>query len=281
MSLTTLIAEPTAPTQTGGRWHALQFSPDPAGGERVNIGIVMYDETGQGKLVGATNLSRYRCAYGDQVADHIGHCLAVARDTLASGQTTIEHPHLSLFGGMPMALTDVNGMLAHLLHEQVPLSRPIPGRGRPAVGRATRSLRTEIAKQLRQRLDLRADRILPQKPTLRTVEDSHRWELDVPLQAPVGFGSIISAQLRNADRIAQNANNAAFDLQIAADLHKKPRMALFMLRPADDSMDAESLERVDQAIDRIVRGLRHQNVHAVADITADQMTDSIIDWSGV
>lgn len=267
-------AKPAAPL--AGYWHAVLFSPEPAVGERITVGVALRLADGSARFRWLRSFERLRRIFGEDAAKHLPFLMRHAEALIARGDSNdSEFLH---FGDVRELWTeDADTALDELFLRFVPLARDFEVHPRTTTAVQNRRLRDAVYERLKVSENPAAASLIPQNSLLRSTEDPARF-LDVPLQGRQRFGTMVSAHARKLDTIDRNVYPAVAQLNAAARIHKIDNVAVFLLRPDEKDFTEEEYDEIDEHIHQLVYVLQNEGVPVFPEISTDLMAQSVAEW---
>jgi hypothetical protein len=264
-----------------GHWRNLRFTPDPASGETLNIGVVFQSADGDTHLRVLDDFRRLRCLYRQRFdPEHLRFLIRA----LHSGITaeTLPSPQLALSAPKLAAGNSVNELLDMLFAETVTLAGAIDDT--EDSDEVADTLSTEQARQqvfdAMKRRDPWSVRMIAEDPTWHVADEDTPHTLDMPLRDVGCYGSILSAWYRDRSALELQLLRGTLDLGTAARLHPDQRGGLFILRPpAGAARFSETHQRqIDNVIDMMAWRLRLQETQLDVADDADQLAEYVLAW---
>lgn len=275
-----------APPNVLGTSMVVRFTPEPATGESLAIGVVIRTKDGCAHGRWLEQFDRARCAFGDQFLVHLPLLINEARRQVELGKA-VRVPLLETTVETPVYGQDLEGILSALFTRFVPLAGPQPMHLRRLrmQGISNVKLQKNVFDLLRRDHATDAENIIAQNPELRFPAETIRTVLHVPLQG-VGrcagrFGTIVSAQARDPNRLRLNIHPAVAELNTAASLRKIQHRGLFILRPKEGAMPDEQYEKIDAELANLIKMFEAQKIAVSAELDEQSISDAVSEWSAL
>jgi len=267
-----------------GTWRAIQFSPNPAADERLNIGVIFLDKKNQCFFRVLDTAAPFRCLFGTEVQDNFYFVLQLLNESLTRKAFVSPSPQIAF--GPPRFATGEAGQLVvdRLFPEVVTLARnrPIPDDDDATPAIANHKLRRRVLTEMQKLAPVVSKNLWAAKPFLvKTHEAEH--ELDIPLRASRRFGSLVSAHYLTAASRKTNFLSAFADLATARQfVDRNEKGALFILRPpTDKTRFTEDIQRqIDNDVDDVAWRLAKIKIDVNPAETDRRLAEEIIAWSG-
>lgn len=276
-----ITAKEAPPPAFCGRWRPLQFLPSLHSGERVNVGVALFPVRSQPVVKLIPHFDRIKCAYGEAVAGQAAFGARVALDDIMAGRRP-SSPLLRLGRSQHLEAHDLSQAMTLLMDYMAPLARPM--RAEPTslgVTIKTRKLRKDVATIIKTRSGTDADQLLAQNPSLEFADGGAVRYLDVPLQGPDRFGTLIAVTAKDANINMRNASYAAQQIETAAADRKVANKGIFMLRPSEGDFPMDVMQQIDESMDTLVWMFRKQGVYATAELSPEQIAAAVMEWGGI
>ena len=273
-----------APPQLLGKSMVVLYTPEAATGESLAVGVVVRPAHGQPESRWLRTFDRIRCAFGEDVVVHLPLLLKIAEKQIQAGGA-LEVPLFRCTQPEPVYGSNLTEAVEGLFARFVPLAKPHaePNRRAPASSVRNAKLRKTVFTLLKQRHGAIADSIIAGNPELRFRNPNIRTVLHVPLQGinrcAGRYGTIVSAQTSRPEKLALNIHPAVAELNTAAELYDIPERGLFILRPREGSMPDDQYERVDGALNDLMKIFEAQGITVNAELSESHISDAVSEWS--
>lgn len=273
---------PAAKPAVRAQWRNLRFMPDPATGETLNLGVVLYTDDGTAHLRTLDDFRRLRCLYRERLDTE--QLRFLLRTLPASGDPeALPSPQLTLSAPKLAVGDSADALLDTLFAQTVTLAGAIDEA--ELLDDDPDSLSTEQARRqvfdAMKRRDPWSVRLIAEDPTWHIVDADNPHTLDMPLRTAGRYGSILSAWYRGRSTLELHLLRGTLDLGTAARLHPEGRGGLFLLRPpADTAGFTETHQRqIDNVIDMMAWRLRLQSTQLDVADSAEQLAEHVLAWA--
>lgn len=278
-----LDEQPSGKIEQSAIWWPVLFSPEPAMEERITVGIAMVPTSGKPLFRCISRFDRVRRLLGDAAATNLPFLLEHAAALVAKGGTP-DTPHLAFGQSRELWSADPVKAIEDLFTRFVPLAHGFDSEAKRSVA-ATPNYRltNQVYAALRASQNPRAaDLLIPQNSLLRSGENPPRF-LNVPIQHSGGrepaFATLVSAQSGNRGTIDKNVYPAVAELHAAARIHRVHKVAVFILRPEENSLTPDKYEQIDEHIHRTTFILKNDGLDVMPEVSPELMAGSIEEWA--
>lgn len=256
-------AMPLALPSTEGVWHPIHFSPEPATGERINIGVIFHAKYSRRVVIRLIDsLAGYSALYGSDGVQNFQFLLALLKEQVAKQGTFLSpSPQIFLGEGRHASGHTPDEIADDLYRTVVSLSR---ARKQEAVSAAkkTNTISTEAARQgvvrfLRTQMkESAANQIIREEPIIVRDEVGRAHALDLSIWGgedlfhQFRYGAVVSLQYTSPEYRGYFLNTGTVHAQLAYEFAAKGKPgAFFVLRPNQGQVGTSILHDVDNEID--------------------------------
>ncbi len=263
------------------QWFNIQLTPDLASGETLNIGVATINPSGHINTKMLDYFDRLECLFHKSFTDEVKFIIKIIEHELKSGNTSaIPVANVSYTPARYAAGNDENQVLNTLYKTTVTLAsfpkEPQKREFRPA---SNEEIRAIIFNKIKQNIGLSAS-FLAQSPMYNIDDGNSSHQLDLPLQGFGLLGSIVSAVYKSTDRIEMNILRAIVDLDIAARIHPKDRLGLFVCKPKiDKNFTQDNANAIDNLFDQADWKAKKRGITFAADDNTGRLADNITEWA--
>lgn len=264
-----------------GKWFRVQWTPDTAAGERLNIGIAFMPKGGRPVIQTIDEFSRLRCFYDhpERAEYHAKVACRVAEVMVDSEPDPLKwvSPQLQILEGGVAQGESVSEVVDRLMVDLVPLSTPKvlrSGRHRPiSKKRAYRNIDVDLSFRLGA---VYRDHV-PKDPKIKT-------ELGIDIFLPFrreGSGleaaTLVSADYVTVDRVQSELFQGHRDISLATEREKFQRGTVFILRPSTD-MQPKPLKVAEEKLTEFTRYLTSYGIPHQLGETTGELTEKVSKW---
>lgn len=275
------LATPVPAPKVAGQWFNIRYSPNPAGGELINIGVGWVDGVTRrihSRLI--DNLEGFRTLFGEAFEEDVRFSLDVVRSALA--QSMLESPMGGVaFGSFRYAAGDSpQDVLDRLFSATVSFAEARQSASaRRDAAQNNAAVRKSVFDAIRLKAGLGAERIIAEDPIYWVTEGARRVPLDIPLRSDKALGSVVSGGYRTRAPLENNLLRSSLDLETAASIFKRDRLGFFVMR-ATSHADGGADAAMDDVVDTTCWKLHKQGIHVGVENTPERLADDILSWSG-
>ncbi len=253
------------------RYTIIQYVPNPIADERLNIGVITWDEQRvcshfladwrRVKLFGVGDVGFLR-DFAQRVTDRTSPQLRLALPDYGS----MDAPRLQkMIGewGHSIQFTEPRGSLKDagtLLRELVPtfLRQPAPRTRRGRNRRAAAAMATRfILTAMKEQMPDQAEDFVKTNATLEGRFDKHRFDVVLAHGRPLAAVHAISFEIVERERLEKEIEATAWTVDDMRKKHRVLPLAVFVLQPSDGG--------VSSVYTRAVRLFRHLNAEIVTE----------------
>lgn len=267
-----------------GNWFRVQWTPDVAASERLNIGIAFVDSDGFRSIQTIDEFARIRCLYGQDAIFHAQLACQVATELVNDEQLffDLETPQLHFVEGGFAQGENATQILSRLVSDLVPLSIT-SARATRHVPVTRKAASKNVYEALAHRLGRRAaSKYVPDEPIIQTNDG---FEIFLPFRresdGKVGRGeaaTLVSADFTKAEKVQSELLVGYRDVSLALREKLFSRGEIFILRPNKDSMRKDALSYAEAETDKFARYLKSMDIPFQQAETAQEITEQVQEW---
>ncbi|NOH93538.1 hypothetical protein F0229_13320 [Vibrio sp. AIC-3] len=263
-----------------GSWFAIQWRPDIATGEVLNIGVGYKTSEGHVSVQMLDYFDRIECLYSKEMIFHVELACEVARYKILSGgfdkniapQITCEER------GFAQGKSE-HAVLSRLFTSVVTLGK------KKRVRAATRSftsvnrdaLYNSLKNQLKLDLNLSYSKHVPENPNHEITNSNIVHRLYLPFRKDTGNATLISAAYKDTQRVKCNLFDGSRDMEIAVDELKTKNNAIFLMLPGD-GLDIEKQHEIENDIDKFVWMMKKHAIKVECESTETELAHKVSEW---
>ncbi|MDV8157471.1 hypothetical protein [Acinetobacter bereziniae] len=265
-----------------GEWSLIQWNPDIATSELLNIGVV-FNHDGQSYFKMLDNFGRVACLYDERTAQHLKDTIDLSLEFFGNNLFEFSDQIRVLPIGTAKGVNE-NKILDRLygrvvslgkVHEEIRRKRSEFSivKNDYFLKRATKNLRQTLngSDGLKDLLNL-----FPKDSYIQ--KDGSNFY--VPIRSQSSYGSLVSVVSNNIDTINSNYLTLATDLLTAAQLdHKSPNF--FVLKPSAtelQKLDEDKANIVGEALDKLDYKFEKYGFRIESADSEDELNDRMISW---
>lgn len=262
-----------------GEWSLIQWSPDIATEELLNIGVAL-SVNGKINFKMLDQFERLSCLFDDNVIQHVQDIIELSLPAFENNCKDFSEQIRWIDKGMAKGNSEQD-ILDRLYKRVITLARECNKKTVRSDFKTVQSdaLINRITKKFRDivKNDPLLSGVIPNQKHIAFNNDS----LLVPLQGTKGYGGIVSAVTPNLDRISSNYLMNANDLKTAAILNNK-EPTFFILSPSDDELnklDSDKADKIDNLIESLNRKQEQQGIKIECETSELILLDKIQHWA--
>ena len=262
-----------------GEWSLIQWSPDIATEELLNIGVALnIDGTINFKML--DQFERLSCLFDSSVIQHVQDVIELSLPALANNCRNFSEQIKWIDKGVAKGNSEEE-ILDRLYNRVITLARECSRKTVRSEFKTVQSdaLINRITKKFKDKVkgDPLLSGVIPNQKYIAFNNDS----LLVPLQGTKGYGGIVSAVTPNLDRISSKYLMNVNDLKTAAILNNR-EPTFFILSPTDDELDkldSDKAEKIDSLIESLNRKQQQQGIKIECETSELILLDKIKHWA--
>ncbi|MDA2940457.1 hypothetical protein [Enterobacter cloacae] len=277
-----LINEIADKPETSGEWFAIQWSPDLAAGEKLNIGVCYRDNSGNSYVQVLDYFDRINCLYSHSAVVHLRLACEVAKEAVLLNKY-IETSCVSGISFVSKGFAQgksPDDILSSLFSNVVPLAvRKTKAKERAYYPISRERLYNIMDDHLKNTLDLDEYLGMIQPTPVKRVSLGNQVQsLFLPYTAGRSIGTIASAAYADENTAKCHLYDAQRDISLAlGNFHEYKSGAVFILSPNND-LKVEKRDQVDLEIDKFCWYLRTLSVYTEVDSEPLLLADKAAYW---
>ena len=267
-----------------GTWYRVQWTPDVAASERMNIGIAFVDSEGKRAIHTIAEFVRLRCLYGQEAIFHAQLACQIASELVNDESNFFElgTPQLHFTEGGFAQGESADQILSRLVSDLVPLSitthrttRHVPITRKAASRSVYDALSERFGKDV-------ASKYVPQDPIIMTeggfkIFLPFRREAEGP-NSKREAAALVSADFTSAEKVQSELLMGHRDISLALNEKLFSGGKIFILRPNKQSMRTEVLQSAEKEADDFARYLKSMKVPFQQGDTSKEITECVEEW---
>ena len=263
-----------------GEWSLIQWNPDIATEELLNIGVALNIE-GQIQFKMLDYFERLTCLFDERAIQHLQDVIELSENALKNNSKNFSDQIIWKNKGRTKGVSEKE-ILDRLYSRVITLGKPCQNKNQVRTDfKMVRSdaLITRITKNLRDEFKGDQDllKFLPSEKYIQHQDDSFL----VPLRSEKAFGSIVSVVSSNTDKIKANYLTNVNDLKTAAIIENK-EATFFVLTPSDDELnklDSNKADQIDSLIQSLNRKQEQQGIKIENEYSEEVLKDKMAWWA--
>lgn len=270
--------KPTA--GVSGRWFTAQWMPDPAAGERLNIGVGFITDDGERLFQFADDFTRLKCLYDQSAVFHAQLACRFAEEFAYSDDFAADRPYANIFfeeRGFAQG-ADLNQIVNRLFRETVTLAREHrTSRKREFVPVPRMQAYTRLKSQLRKRLQANFQKYVPEDPYVRVADQFGDEKLYLPFRRDNGIATLATAAYADSHRVKANLFEGYRAVETAMHHGLGRDAAVFLVLPGDN-LRPDVKTSVENEIDNFYSFLRRHHIRMESHQNIDSLGEEIAEW---
>ncbi|MNR96750.1 hypothetical protein D3C72_279090 [compost metagenome] len=267
-----------------GEWSLVQWNPDIATEEYLNIGVSFkHEDKKYFKMLDSFN--RVNCLYDEDTVRHLQDVIELSLRAFEADNFYISDQIRLIDKGLAKG-QDEEKILERLYSRVVTLGKTHLSKNKakndfryiknePFLKRATTNLRQRINSKDEYKHLLA---LFPEDSYLR----KNNSDLYVPMRSSANYGSFVSVVTNNVDTINTNYLMLATDLLTASQIDKKGAN-FFVLRPSADELkklDEVKVDEIDETLDKLDFKFKGYDFKIESADSEGELNDKMLFWLG-
>ncbi|MBC3249405.1 hypothetical protein BFS14_03695 [Serratia fonticola] len=265
-----------------GEWFAIQWNPDVATGERLNIGVCFRDNSGASFVQTLEYFERIACLYSLGMVFHLKLACELAKEVVLSGGEFNANPCGNIsFSSKGYAQGDsVDEIMSSLFANVVPLAVKVVKKKEKVFSPVSRDRLYNIMDgYLKQRLEYEEYfQMRDPSPLKRVTLGNQTQSIYLPYKSNHSLGTLASAAYADENLAKCHLYDAQRDISLALNSYSEFKNgAIFILSPNND-LKIDKRDQVDLEIDKFCWYLKTQAIETEVDSDPDSLSDRAIQW---
>lgn len=265
-----------------GEWFTIQWCPDIATGEKLNIGICFKDSYGAAFVQTLEYFDRVSCLYSHGMTFHLKLACEVAREIALSGADflTNQCQNLTFKNNGYAQGESADDIVSSLFSNVVPLSVKLNKKREKVYSPISRDrLYNMMDGYLKHHLEYEEYfEMRDPSPLKRVTLGQQTQTIYLPYKAKNSLGTIASAAYSDENLAKCHLYDAQRDISLALNSYDEYKSgAIFILSPSDD-LKVEKRDQVDLEIDKFCWYLKTQAIETEVDSDPNSLSDRAIHW---
>lgn len=278
--LDNLLREKSYSANIQGEWFTVQWKPDIATSEVLNIGVVIKDRSGEISLRMLDNFERVKCLYSEdalfsaELACKVAreYILSVKRFDLVIGES-IHIKSNGFFQGL-----NAETVINRLFDTVVPLARVQNKRAVNKFSPVDRDgLYTGLKERLKDKLQLEYSLHCPVNPFINIDKGGVNHSIFLPFKKTDGIATLASAVYSDPNRVKCNLYDAQRDIELARYELKTSKSAIFFLTNASGLSEPKQAQ-IDEVVDTFTWYMKSKKVFIGAHSSPEDLAGEIAEW---
>ncbi|CNB67442.1 Uncharacterised protein [Yersinia frederiksenii] len=265
-----------------GEWFTIQWSPDVATGEKLNIGVCFKDSLGTTFVQTLEYYDRINCLYSSEMVFHLRLACDLAKEAALTRAAFVSNPfHNISFKSNGYAQGEsADDVVLSLFTNVVPLAKKISkGKERAFSHTSRERLYNIMDGYLKDNLEFdEYFSMIDPSPTKRVSIGKITQSIYLPYRASNSLATIASASYSDENLAKCHLFDAQRDISLALQNYKEYRSgAIFILSP-NETLKVEKRDQVDLEIDKFCWYLKTLGIETEVDSDAEGLSDKAVEW---
>lgn len=282
IDFSTLIEEHSNKPGVSGEWFTIQWTPDMAAGERLNIGVAFRDSSGTSFVQVLEFFERIKCLYSQSAVFHLMLACEIAKEIVLlnnyNSHTAISGIHF-LSNGFAQG-DSADDIVSSLFENVVPLAVKYTKTKEKAYYPVSREKLYNIMDgYLKKQLEYDEYFKMVDPTAIKRVSlGTQVQSLYLPYKAGDSIGTIASAAYSDENTAKCHLYDAQRDISLAIGNFKEFKTgAIFILSPNND-LKMEKRDQVDSEIDKFCWYLKTLSIFTEVDCDPFSLADKAAGW---
>jgi len=262
---------------TEGYWRAIQFRPDFATSELLNVGV-FFTSGSESSIRLLDSFDKFARVYGESSEDELRFVLRAVRVALSNAEDVSGIPSVELTEPQLARGTTPQDVVDRLFPQIVSFNGTAfqSKRDKPKfVNNST--LRLKVFDLIRKKAGVSAEQIIAADSDLRFSERGSSVYLDIPLRTAKGLGTVVSAGFSKSENVERSLLRAFADLTVGRAIAGAEYSGLFVYRPTG-LLSPSNQSRIDNVIDLAEWKFRRSGITVDVSDDPDKLASDIVEW---
>ncbi|HGM6877896.1 hypothetical protein [Serratia marcescens] len=265
-----------------GEWYTIQWNPDVATGEVLNIGVCFRDSLGASFVQTLEYFERITCLYSQEMIFHLKLACEVAKEIALSGKEVSEFwcQNITFKNNGYAQGESADDIVSSLFSNVVPLSVKVVKRKEKVFVPISRDRLYNIMDgYLKSHLEYDEYFVMRDPSPIKRINLGHQSQsIYLPYKAKNSLGTIASAAYADENLAKCHLYDAQRDISLALSNYKEYGSgAIFILSPNND-LKVEKRDQVDLEIDKFCWYLKTQSIETEVDSDPESLSERAIHW---
>lgn len=282
IDFSTIIEEHSNKPGVSGEWFTIQWTPDMAAGERLNIGVIFKESSGSSFVQVLDYFERIKCLYSQSAVFHLALACEVAKEAALSNSYSAHTTFSGLnFVANGFAQGDsADDIVSSLFLNVVPLAiKHTKAREKAYYPVSRERLYNIMDGHLKKNLEYDEYFKMVEPTSIKRVTlGAQVHTLYLPYKAGNSIGTIASAAYSDENTAKCHLYDAQRDVSLAIGNFKEFKSgAIFILSPNND-LKVEKRDQVDLEIDKFCWYLKTLSIFTEVDSSPNSLADKAAHW---
>lgn len=260
-----------------GRWFVVQWTPNIASGEVLNIGVGLLCDDATVQVQMLDYYDRVSCLFSKDYSAQVELTCNVAREIiLTSQELPIDiSPQIKCAIRGRVQGSNAGEILNKLYDSIITLGVKVKRNPSKRFNPSSRdSIYNSMRDKLKTNLEINFSNHVPENPYL-VVEG---YSVYVPFKKDTGVATLVSAAYSDVQRVKSNLFEGLSDLDMASEKYKHfLNNGIFLLMP-DESLKEESKTQIENQIDKFYWIMKQHKIYCESHTSVEYLADYISEW---
>lgn len=282
IDFSSILEEHSNKPVVSGEWFTIQWEPDIASGEKLNIGVAFREMSGESFVQVLDYYERIKCLYTQSAVYHLSLACEVAKEIALTNQisNTNKICGVSFISNGYAQGDSADEIISSIFSNIVPLAVKYEKNREKAYYPVSRErLYTIINSQLKTKLEYDEYFNMVEPAAIKRVNLGNQTQsLFLPYKARNSIATIASAAYADENTAKCHLYDAQRDVSLAVNnFDEFDSGAIFILSPSDD-LKIEKRDQVDSEIDKFCWYLKTQSIYTQVDNNPESLADKAAAW---
>lgn len=282
IDFSSILEEHSNKPVVSGEWFTIQWEPDLASGEKLNIGVAFRETSGESFVQVLDYYERIKCLYSPAAVYHLSLACEVAKEVALTNQISNESKicGVSFISNGYAQGDSADEIISSMFQNIVPLAIKYERNREKAYYPVSRErLHTIINGQLKSKLQYEEYFNMVEPAPLKRVNLGNQSQsLFLPYKARDSIATIASAAYADENTAKCRLYDAQRDVSLAVNnFNEFNSGAIFILSPSNE-LKVEKRDQVDSEIDKFCWYLKTQSIFTQVDCDPESLADKAAAW---
>lgn len=281
-NLHSLLTQSSDQPKISGTWFNIRWVPDLASGEKLNLGVGLYNDDGHFGIKLLNNFEKVSCFFNDESAKYQAELACKVALEILNGSKTARGPITSNLMVEDRGLvqgSDIDSLLANLYDETVTLARipVIPKKSREFVPVSVEKAYSSIRSALKETMGLGFEKCFPPNPYLSVKIAQGERSLYLPFRRKHGAGTLVSAAYADDYRVSTNLFESFMNIDLAVSRKNFQDGAIFLLLPGE-GLGKQKQIAIEKKVDEFYTLAKDHKFHFESSVDLSTLSEYVKEW---
>lgn len=282
IDFSSILEEHSNKPVVSGEWFTIQWTPDIASGEKLNIGVAFREMSGESFVQVLDYYERIKCLYSQSAVYHLSLACEVAKEIALTNQIS----SVSNFFGVSFVSNgyaqgeSADDIISTIYSNIVPLAiRHEKNREKAYYPVSRERLYTLVNSHLKTKLKYEEYFKMVEPTAIKRVSLGNQMQsLFLPYKAGNSIATISSAAYADENTAKCHLYDAQRDVSLAVkNFNEFDSGAIFILSPSNE-LKIQKRDQVDSEIDKFCWYLKTQSIYTEVDSDPEVLADKAVNW---